>query len=443
MKKLVYSLALWYLRTAAHVQIRKINPIIIGVAGSSGKSSLSRLIVHVLQSKGRVKNSEGKNSETGIPLDILGIHMRNFSKLSWLLAFLLVPLRLLTDWKKYDYYVAEMGIDSPVEPKNMSYLLKIIQPTIGVVTNVSLEHSVYFEPFVDEADPKEKQEKILEMTAEQETMLLKSLPSHGKAIVNIDDEQIKKAQATIKADKITVSLREKADLYGKEVKNTLEHFSMDVIYRGKTYPLIIPQPLPFHFAYEFLFAIAVGISLDVPIDVCIHSLVSQFSLPPGRLSFFKGIKNTTIIDSTYNNATLPPILDILDFVKEISGKKRKVAIIGDMRELGEESKYAHEELAKKIAKTVDYAILIGPQLEKYAVPSLKKTKLSFQSFPTVRDGKDTILQAIQTGDVILVKGSQNTLFLERVVQMLLLDKKDTNKLTRRGEFWDKKRLETP
>ncbi len=442
MKKLLYMVALEYLRLAAKLQLLKMQPIIIGVAGSSGKTSLTRLVYEMLCDRFTVKGSEGKNSETGIPLDILDIHMSDTSLLTWLLTFLLVPWQLLTNWKKYQYYIAEMGIDSPVEPKNMSYLLRIIQPTIGVVTNVSLEHSMYFEPYATEIDPEKKQQEVLSMTAEQETLLLRSLSTDGVAIVNVDDEEIRKSQKSIAADQVTVSLEKDADLIGKDMKNTLSEFSMKVEFEGASYPLTISQPLPLHYAYEFLLAIAIGGALDLSVDDCIASLEKNFSLPAGRLSFFKGIKNTTIIDSTYNNATLPPILDILDFTKEIAGKKRKVAIIGDMRELGEESQFHHEEVAKRLIKTVDFAILIGPQLDKYAIPILKKVDFPFENFPDVTSAKVAILRTVQHGDVVLVKGSQNTLFLERVVELVLADKKDVAKLTRRGEFWDKKRSET-
>lgn len=443
MKKLFTPFVLWYIRFFSKVQLSKTRPIIVGVAGSSGKSSLGRLITAVLQQKYIVDSSKEKNSETGIPLHILNIHMEKFSYSAWLWAILLAPLKLIFYWPKATVFVAEMGIDSPVEPKNMSYLLKIIRPTIGVVTNVSLEHSVYFEPYAKETDVEKKQQEILKMTAEQETLLLTTLPNSGQAVVNLDDPSIKNAGKFIKAKQLTISLTKGADLVGTDIENTLSTFSMKVEFGEKSYPLRIHQPLPRHFAYEFLFAIAVGVSLDITVEDSIRQLQQHFSLPPGRLSFFKGIKNTTLIDSTYNNATLPPILDILDFVKEIAGKKRKMAIIGDMRELGEESQYHHEEVAKKLLKTVDSAILIGPQLGQFAAPILKKEGFLFEPFPTVTAAKGAILSQVRTGDVILVKGSQNTLFLERIVEMLLADKKDVAKLTRRGEFWDKKRSETP
>src|SRR5258706_13918145 len=187
MKHILVNLALAYLRIAARIQLAKVKPKIIGIAGSSGKSSLVQLAYGMLSEKFTAKQSLGKNSETGLPLDILDIHMTGFGILNWLVAFLKVPRQLLTNWKTYEYYIAEMGIDSPVEPKNMSYLLSFLDPQIAVVPNVSLEHSVYFEPYIDEIDPLLKSEKILELTAREETMLLTNLSKEGSAILNIDD----------------------------------------------------------------------------------------------------------------------------------------------------------------------------------------------------------------------------------------------------------------
>src|SRR5260221_2845314 len=442
MKHILVNLALAYLRIAARIQRTKVKPKIIGIAGSSGKSSLVNLIYEMLSEKFTVKQSSGKNSETGLPLDILDIHMKGFGALDWLVAFLMVPICLLINWKKYDYYIAEMGIDGPNEPKNMSYLLSFLDPYIGIVTNVSLEHAIYFEPYVEEVDPLIKLKKILELTSQQETMLLLSLPKDGSAVVNIDDTHIADVQKEIESRKITISLEKEADLRGQDIVVSLTRFSMIVSYAGKNYSLVISQPLPRHFAYEFLFALGVGLSVGLSIDECITLIQKHFSLPSGRLSFFKGIKNTTIIDSTYNNATLPPILDILDFVASISGNRRKIAIIGDMRELGQASENAHMTLAKKILQTADYAVLIGQLSEEYIVPILREAQFSFDDFPDVSSSKEAIMQLIKEGDIILVKGSQNTLFLERIVEMLLADKKDTEKLTRRGKFWDKKRIES-
>lgn len=442
MKQIFIQIILLYLRLAAKLQLAKHRPTIIGVAGSSGKTSLVKLIGGMLGEKYKVLQTSGQNSEIGLPLYILGLEVGNNSLFDWIRIFFLIPFQLLFNWKKHDVFVAEMGIDSPIEPKNMSYLLKIIRPTIAVVTNVTLEHSVYFEPYVDEINPEVKVQKILQLTADQETMILTALNAEDTAIVNMDDAEITSRVNQIDAHKITISLLSTADITAKNIASDLSLFKMTIVSQDKEFPLTINQPLPKHFAYEFLLALGVGMALQMPIDVAVNSLQNHFSLPAGRLSFFRGIDNTVIIDSTYNNATLPPILDALDLVKEIAGERRKVAIIGDMRELGEEAEDIHAKVAEKILQTVDFAVLIGPLSEKYIVPILEKAGFAYENFPDVTSSQKAIQNLIHENDVILVKGSQNTLFLERIVAMLLENKKDVEKLTRRGVFWDRKRSES-
>ena len=110
-----------------------------------------------------------------------------------------------------------------------------------------------------------------------------------------------------------------------------------------------------------------------------------------------------------------------------------------MRELGTQSGKQHQIIAKKILETCDMVILIGPLMQKFVASMLKNNNFLFYAFPTFTNAKDEILKVIKSGDLILVKSSQNTLFLERVVEMLLKNSKDKEKLCRRGEFWDKKR----
>ena len=111
-------------------------------------------------------------------------------------------------------------------------------------------------------------------------------------------------------------------------------------------------------------------------------------------------------------------------------------VLGDMRELGSLSRIQHELLAREILKTADFAILIGSLMQEFAVPILEKENFKYQAFSTFKDAKESILDSVRKDDVTLVKGSQNTLFLERVVEMLLEDKSDAKKLCRRGDFWD-------
>ncbi len=427
---------LFYLRVLAKIQLRKIKPLIIGIGGSSGKSSLSRLIYLILSDRFKVLYSEGKNNETGIPLTILRNNLAGYSNLDWIKALILAPLILVFDWTRFDVYVAEMGIDSPKEPKNMSYLLKIINLDVGVLTNVSFEHSQYFEEEGKGKNLEEKEREIFKLTSEQELLLLNSIGKEKTAILNLDDKVISDAGDKLGCKKITVS-REKSDFRIIRVTSSLYGFEVEFEHLNKGYTIKIKQPLTEHFSYSIVLAVAVCFSLGVKITDSISSIEDKFSLPAGRMTVFPGVGNSTIIDSSYNSSPLP-LSDMLDFLKNCKAK-RKVAILGDMRELGILSKKLHEEAASKILRTANAAILIGPLMKEYAYPILKKSNFKVESFDNFTQAKGYIRDLIEEGDLVLVKGSQNTLFLERVVEMLLKNVTDKEKLCRRGEFWDKKR----
>jgi len=436
------QIVFFILKEAAKIQLYKIKPTIVAVGGSSGKTSLANLITIILSHKYKVKNSSGKNSHTGIPLSILDINPGNYTFFDWIRITMEALLKILTNWKRYDFFVAEMGIDGPIKPNNMSYLLSIITPDIAVLTNISHEHSVYFEESVKDTNFKKKEEEVLKLITKEENLLLSSVSERGIAVINLDDKLISKNINLVSQNRITASLKDKnADVFVSRVSLSLISFKISIIYKNEEYLISIKKPLPKHYASSFALAIALSLKLGINIKEAITSLEKNFLLPPGRMSIFEGVKETTIIDSSYNNATLPPILDLLEFLSEAGGKRRKVAIIGDMRELGFMSEKLHKIVAEKIIKTADLAILVGPLMRKYAAPVLKD-KVKYKSFIAFTEAKKELLDLIDKNDLILVKSSQNTLFLERVVEYLLKDKKNTKYLCRRGSIWDLKRAQT-
>jgi len=439
MKKFSSKIFLWYLRMAAKIQLKKMKATIIGIGGSAGKTSLCRILETILKEKYKVKASRGLNSETGIPLSILKLPPKDYSFFDWLRIIFLIPLRLIFDWEKYDFCISEMAID---RPNDMEYLLKIVKPKIATLTNITMEHSENFDKLLKKNE-KNREKKILDLIEKEEGLLLKSLSSNSIAVLNIDDQRIANLQNKIKAKKITISQENKnADFFAKKIKISPEIFEMEIIHKNKSYFLKLKRPLSRAYIYTILLAIAIANVCNVKIEDSIKTIEKKFKLPPGRLSLFEGIKNTIIIDSSYNAQPIA-MIDALDFLSNLGRNKRKVAILGDMRELGKESEKMHQIVANEIIKNVDFPILIGPLMKKYVVPILKKEKKDYKSFNNFTEAKDFILNSIKENDIILVKGSQNTLLLERVVEMLLKDKKDIEKLCRRKSSWEKKRKRTP
>lgn len=439
MKKILVNFFLWYLRTLSKIQLKKIKPLIIGIGGASGKSSLAEISSFVLSSKYKVKQSKGKNSETGIPLNILDIEINDYSFKNWLKIFFLAPFKILSNWKKYDIYVVEMGIDSPKPPKNMSYLLSFIKPRIAILTNIYLEHSEYFDTLSESDNSKDRKEDILGKIADQEKLLLTSIEKSGRAIVNLDDEYIKSV-LPLSSKTLTVSSKNQdADFYISKVIISQDSFKVNFVFLKESYELNVLTPLPKYYAHIFIFAIAIAFSNEINIKDSISFIENNFSLPPGRFTVLKGIKNSTIFDSSYNSS-LEAAIGAMEVLKEI-GKEgnRKVAVLGDMRELGSLSQIQHEILAREIIKNLDLAVLIGPQMKEFAAPILTKANFEFEAFDSFKNAKEYVLNMVRRGDLILVKGSQNTLFLERAVEILLLEKSDRDKLARRGKYWDKQR----
>lgn len=439
MRRLAVSFVLFYFKQLAKLRLLVERPKIVGVAGSSGKTSLSFLLEAILSADHKVKQSQGRNSETGIPFSILGLKTSSYSNFSWILLMIKAPFKVIFQ-KRADIFIAEMGIDSPVSPKNMGYLLSIVRPQISIMTSITYEHAIYFEKYVQ--GEKNRPKKILDLIAAEELRLLKSLSKDNIAVVNEDNDYIKKTLPLV-AKTITISSKnKKADYFVKDTKNSLKEFEMEFSFGNKNYNLKINQPLPAHYAKTFLEAISVSFILGTSVKESIKIIQRRFILPPGRSTVLKGINNTLVIDSSYNNVASEPLIEFLELMSDISNGRRKVGILGDMREQGEIAKIEHERVAEEILKNLDFVILIGDSMQKYVSGILKQANFDYLAFSNFTQAKENILKSIKEKDLILVKSSQNQLFLERAVEMLLDNPLDKDLLCRRGEYWDKIRAET-
>lgn len=423
MKTILINFYLNFLRVLAQLQLKKNKPLIVGITGSAGKSSCVGLVATVLNEKYKVKYTKKGNSETGIPFEILNIPVMNFSFWGWLMTIPMGIGTLIFDWHKYKVLVVEMAIDSDLEPKNMSTLLKIISPKIGVLLNAN---SVHLANFVGG--------ETTQTIADEKAKLLFNLPKNGLVILNHDQNEFKNFNKKINSEIKTFSLSARADINLTGHKISLSGSTFKFNFKKKQFVINFENKLIFkEFFGSLATAILVGDFLGIEVSQIIKTLEKKLEILPGRGKIFQGINNSTLIDSSYNSS-LEPTGASLRMLKQVAGpKNRTIAILGDMRELGEQAGDDHQGLEKVALKNADLIIGIGPLTAKY----FKSKKIL--KFENAYEALRKIKEIIKANDLILIKGSQNTILLEIIVEELLENKSDVENLCRRSEYWDKQR----
>jgi len=436
MKTIVSKIILKYLQTLTRIYVKRHQIDIFGLTGSVGKTTLTIALHKVLSKKYKVgmtfRNGHGLNSESGIPFALLEVHVDGYSAFDWIKYLIVATFNFFIKKPKYEKFVIEMGVD---KPGDMDFILSMTKADLGIFLSISKVHTENFE------DIAEKGEDLLEVVFQEKAKVIKALEENGWAVLNYDVELIRGLGKFTKAKVITFGLKEGADIRGKVKRITSELFEGSISYKNKKYNIKITDFFVNKKVFSTLLAaFTVGITYDIDSKVCISALES-LKLPPGRMSKFEGIKKTLIIDSSYNSSkdSFLEALDNLALYKE----RKKVAVLGDMRELGREARAEHEAIAKRVVEVADEIVTVGPAMMDYFYPKaielgFDKDKIhafsnTWKALGLIKD------ELIKGGEVILIKGSQNTLFLEIIVERLLRNKEDKELLCRRGKFWEKKR----
>ena len=409
-KKLLYFPIAYYFRFWAQIQLSLWKPKVVVVTGSSGKTTL----LHLIESQigDRAKYSHLANSSFGIPFDILGLKRKSLMINEWIFLFLLAPFKAFKNVPKEKIYIVEADCDRPGEGKFLASLLK---PEITLWISSSLTHSVNFDylvknkcfPTVEEAIAYEFG-YFLEYT--------KKL-----AIINGDSNLIKKQ--LVRTNTLIHPISQISLKSHKVFKDRTEFVIED-----KKYSINFIVPKDVFYSLQMTFALLQYLKIKP------DNTFSEFSLAPGRCSLFKGIKNITIIDSTYN-ATPDGVRIIVEMFDKYPSKNKWV-VLGDMIELGNEEKEEHEKIGKIISKMkLVKIILVGPRVSKYIPPMLSTLPIP-QTFLMPKDALGYILVNLRGGETILFKGAR---FLEGIIEHLLLNKSDSNKLVRREKAWQNRR----
>src|SRR3989338_8371760 len=429
MKKIIVKILEW----EARLMLSRHKTHIIGVTGSVGKTSTKDAIAAALSTSLAVrKNEKSYNSEFGVPLTILNLKSAWSSPFGWLINIIIGLWRACTDYlPTSSYFVLEVGAD---HPGDIGRLVKWLKPVMGVVTGFGSEVPVHVEFFPS-----------IESLVAEKGKLLESLPEDGVAFINRDDARSwdmrsltrdrvvsfgTSADSMTKADGVRISYDE-----GGKPKGT--SFRVDIA--GKSIPVRLCGALGKGHMYAALAALAVANELEVNLLNAVAALEAHRP-PPGRLRVLAGINGSTLIDDTYNSS--PAAVKIaLDTLHELEVTGRKIAVLGDMMELGQYSEQEHRKVGSWLPGVVDVLMCVGER-SKWIGDEAQKDGFKKESIyyfaDSVATGQFLVSDfGIRASDLILLKASQS-IRLERATEMLLAEPSRSSELLVRQ---DKERSE--
>ena len=390
---------------------------VVAVAGSVGKTSTKLAVARLLEASGKsVRYQEGNyNDRVSVPLVFFGEAMPSlFNIFAWLGVLGRMSRKVKQDYG-YDVVVVELGTDGPGQMADFAY----IHPDITVLSAVSPEHMLQFGT-IDAVASEE-----LEVSSYSWQLLVNVADVAAKYLDGISYKSYGVGQpADYQAEVIGSHGVVGQQLLIKSADS--EDFKVSTDYGGRQGATIV------------LAAVAVAKMLSIDNDTIV-SAVADLKPFAGRLQILEGINDSTIIDDTYNSSPLATkaALDLL----YATDAKQKIAILGDMNELGDSSVKEHRELGAYCrADELDYVITIGTKSRDDLAPAAEAAGCQVKSFTSPVDAGNFVKDIVAHGAVILVKGSQNGVFSEEAVKQLLRNSGDSSKLVRQSDDWLNKKV---
>jgi len=374
---LVVPSSLAALQAAASFWRRRHAVRVVGITGSVGKTTCKELIAAILSRRYHTLRSRGNyNNEIGLPLTLLQLD------------------------SSHERVVLEMGMYAMGE---ISRLAEIALPHVGVVTNVGPSHL--------------ERLGTLEHIAQAKAELPQALPSAqegGIAILNADDERVRAMARLTPARVLTYGLSPEADLWADGIESEgLEGIRFRFHFEGEAIHAHLPV-LGRHSVHSALAAAAVALVEGLPWSDVISGLNDQ-SLQL-RIVVVPGPAGSTIVEDVYNSSP-PSALAALNLLAELNG--RRIAVLGDMQELGSYAQEGHKLVGERAREIVDRLVTVGPLARIIGEQALEAgmPTSAVQMVETNAEAITLLLASIEPGDMILVKGSR-AVKMEEIVAAL-------------------------
>ncbi len=362
------------LQRIAHFWRRKLDVRVIGITGSVGKSTTKELVADVLSMRYRtLRNTGNLNNEIGLPLTMLRLG------------------------PGYSHAVLEMGFYVIGE---IAFLCDIAQPQVGIVTYVGTVH----------AERAGSQEAIAQGKGE----LVESLPSDGVAILNYDNTWVRDMAKRTRARVFFYGLNPQAELWADDVESFgLEGIKFRVHYRGETLHVRVPM-IGRHSVHNALAAMAAGLVEGLTWQEILDGL--SHGNTQLRLTAVRTATGALVLDDTYN-ASPESVMAALNLLSELEG--RKIAVLGDMLELGPYERQGHDMVGTRAAEVADLLVTLGSRGHMIAAAARKANMdpAHIFEFEARHQVVAWLVAHLQKNDAVLVKGSR-ALGMDRIVAEL-------------------------
>ena len=365
----IYAIA----KISSHIRSLMRGVEVIGITGSSGKTSTKDMIGQVLSHAATTHAPSGsQNNELGL------------------------PLTLLSAPRDVKYLVAEMGMRGL---GHISYLCELAQPTIGVITNVGRAH-------IGEVGS-------IEGIAKAKSELVRAIQSSGVVVLNADDERVMAMRELTEATVFTYGFASTADVRAENLTlSPYGSYNFDLVYRGERTPASIPM-LGEHNVLNALAAAAVGIAVGMEVADISRALTTLKQMSKWRMEVHQIPGNITIINDAYN-ANPESMTAALETLTAIPATGKTYSILGKMHELGNDSDAIHAQIAKLASDLgVTQVVAVGNEATAYGLPDLTtgaKTSAGMSEksvwLPDFDTACDYIVNEVNSGDILLFKASR-------------------------------------
>jgi UDP-N-acetylmuramoyl-tripeptide--D-alanyl-D-alanine ligase len=413
----------------AQMLLKRHRPKIVGITGSVGKTSTKDAIYTVLKDHLHTRKSEKSfNSDIGVALTVLGLRNAWNNPFLWMKNIIDGGLHALFTREYPEVLVLEMGVD---RPGDMERLTKWITPDVAVLTRFP-DVPVHVEYF---SSP--------EQVAQEKMALARGLAPEGVCVYNHDDEIITRHLEEIRQQCIGFSRYSPSQftasgdtvIYDGSSPAGMEFTLTHVNEEHERF--VVMGSLGQQHLYSYAAAAAVGSLFDISLKDAAAALKGH-QPPQGRMRLIEGVSGTVIIDDTYNSS--PTACEhALQALHELRAE-RKIAVLGDMLELGVYSVREHERMGEFLVGKVDMLVTVGVRSQRIAERALEfgLSEESIFSYDTAEQAAAELKKMLRKGDIVLVKASQG-IRAERIVRAIMRDPAEAGSLlVRQDSAWDRK-----